>query len=133
MYYEERVLNGINTLIVQWDDRPHVGSVGAATFQAQVFASGPIAARYAYQDVDFGDPAFDGGASATVGIQRDNVNYDQVSYNTPFLSDGDVIDFFVAQGDRYVIDLAAGQTLTLRSETPGDAPGHDSPNLLDPR
>ncbi len=132
VYYEQRVVNGTNMLIVQWDDRPHLGSVGTATFQAQVFASGPVAVRYVYQDVDFGDPAFNGGASATVGIQLDNANYDQVSYNTPFLSDGDVIDFFVAQGDRYVMDLVAGQTLTLRTETPGDAFGYDSPNLLDP-
>ena len=132
VYYEQRVVNGTNTLIVQWDDRPHLGSVGTATFQAQVFESGPVAVRYVYQDVDFGDPAFDGGASATVGIQLDNANYDQVSYNTPFLSDGDVIDFFVAQGDRYVMDLVAGQTLTLRTETPGDAFGYDPPNLLDP-
>ena len=52
--------------------------------------SGPIAARYVYQDVDFGDPAYNGGASATVGLQLDNSNYEQVSYNTPILADGDV-------------------------------------------
>ena len=36
VYYEERLVDGINTLIVQWDDIPHLQAPGTVTFQLQL-------------------------------------------------------------------------------------------------
>jgi hypothetical protein len=57
-------------VVVEWYNRPHfsqTGPVEAATFEMVLFEGGDI--LYQYQDVNFGDAAFDAGASATVGIR----------------------------------------------------------------
>ena len=142
VYWEERVVNGINTLIVQWDDRPRFSNIGDATFQIQLFASGPIVARYAYRDVVFGNSAYDFGASATVGFQSSPAFGLQFSLDTPSLANGDVIDVVsvapTVDVDEFTIDLSgrvgsrvdlavagreasfAGQTLELLN--PGGVP-----------
>jgi subtilisin family serine protease len=110
VFWEERLVNGINTFIVQWNDRPHFSNTGDATFQVQVFQSGPVAVRYAYQDVIFGD-ANDHGAGATIGIQFDSSNAAQYSLNQAVVNDGDVIDMMETDPnidtDRFSIDLSA--------------------------
>lgn len=61
--------------IVQWNERSHCGTTGicgapttgTATFQVKLFETTNVI-EFHYQDVDFGDPAFNNGASATVGI-----------------------------------------------------------------
>jgi len=66
---------GHRVFIVQWQDRPHypgdaVLDGDEVTFQVQVYeGDGPIAAQFLYADVDFLNPALNGGASATVGYQ----------------------------------------------------------------
>ena len=71
--------------IIQWTERPHYDRVGAATFQVVLSENGNIA--YQYQDVDFGDPAFDAGASATVGIRGNGAaNTQQYSFNQASLN-----------------------------------------------
>ncbi len=75
-------------VVVQWQDVGH-NPAGAnpnandATFQVQLFEQ-PIANLYAqmlYRDVTFGDPAFDNGASATIGYQADGTFGVQWSFN----------------------------------------------------
>ena len=111
VYWEERSVGGIQTLIVQWDDRPHFNNVGSATFQLQLFASGPVAARFAYEDVDFGNPAFNFGASATIGYQVSQSQATQFSFNSPVLSNGDALDLLLIAPtidvDEYTLDLTA--------------------------
>jgi hypothetical protein len=69
-------------LIVEWFNRPHYSSTGSATFEMVLYENGDI--LYQYQDVDFGDPAFDHGASATIGIRGSgSANSLEYSYNTP--------------------------------------------------
>ncbi len=55
------------------------------SFEMIVF-EGSSAIQFQYKDVDFGNPAFNNGASASIGMQ----NYEeglQYSYNTPSISD----------------------------------------------
>lgn len=92
VYWEETVVGGIDTLIVQWDNRPHFPNTGDATFQLQLFETGSTLARFAYTDVDFGSFGFDFGASATIGYQASSTVADQYSFNSPVLANGDVID-----------------------------------------
>lgn len=80
------------TLIVQWQNRPHYSNLGSATFQLQLFSTGPVLARFVYQDVVFESAVNDNGASATVGYQASSSEAYQFSYNTAALANGDVID-----------------------------------------
>ncbi len=78
-------------LIVEWYDRPHYPGPGAstATFEAIFCDTGDIIAQY--QDLDFGDPTLDYGASATVGIEDDTADvtyFLQYSCDTADLADG---------------------------------------------
>lgn len=76
-------------LIVQWQDVPHyagaVSSPSGATFQIQLWESFNFALAL-YADLDFGDPAYDLGATATVGVENDFADGVQYSYNTAALS-----------------------------------------------
>ncbi|WP_165440692.1 Ig-like domain-containing protein [Rubripirellula amarantea] len=107
IYYDEIVIDGIPAFVVQWQDRPHRSFGGAVTFQVQVFDSGPLLAKYAYQDVFFGNASVDQGASATVGFQSDSTTAVSVSTNSASLNDGDVVDVQFAlepDVDAYSID-----------------------------
>jgi hypothetical protein len=137
VYVDERVVQGVDTLIVQWEDRSYFFQSGMGTFQVQLFDRDPgaerqLVARYVYQDVDFANAFYDGGAEATIGLQIDQSTADMISRNTAAIANGDVIDFYVINGDRYQLDLAAGQTITLRTATPLDDPTAAPTNPLDP-
>ncbi len=132
VYWQETVVNGINALIVQWDDRPHYNNVGNATFQVQVFESGPVPIRYAYQDVDFGDPAFSFGASATIGYQVSSTSGTTYSLNSAVLANGDIIDITAKENDVFKVDFADGEVATFVTSTPFDDPSNEPRNLLDP-
>lgn len=128
VYWEETVVGGIDTLIVQWQERPHFSSGGDVTFQVQLFDSGPVAARFAYQDVLFGN-SNDFGSGATIGVQLSPTNSHEISFNTATLADGDVIDIQIIENDYYSFTLAADEEALFQTSTPFDA----SLNQLDPR
>ncbi len=113
VYWEQRLFRGINTLIVQWHNRPHFSNIGSATFQVQVFATGSKLVRFAYQDVDFGDASFNNGASATIGIVSPGGDVSQHSFNTAdSVLSGDVIDYSVLTDvDEYEFTGVAGETV----------------------
>lgn len=81
-------------LTVEWRDLPHYpGSPSSVRFEVQLEeATGDI--HVLYQDVDFGDPRWDRGASATVGIQFYNEAFLQYSCDEPALIPGLAIRFF---------------------------------------
>jgi serine protease len=73
-------------LVIEWRNIPHISVGGsAATFQIVFFENSPNI-RYNYADVVFGNPAFDNGASATVGVQVTAGVAQQFSFNTAALS-----------------------------------------------
>ncbi len=75
--------------IVEWYDRPRYPNLGSGTFEVILCDSGVIIAQYA--DLDFGDPRYDFGASATVGIEDDHQDptyFLEYSCNTADLADG---------------------------------------------
>ncbi len=131
VYWQEQLVGGIRTLIVQWENRPHYSNVGSATFQLQLFESGPIAARYAYEDIDFGNATYNFGASATVGFQATASDATQYSFNTASLANGDVLDLLLSDTDAYQLALNAGDRVTLFTDTPFDSAGHSPLNDLD--
>jgi hypothetical protein len=81
---------GSRVFIVQWQDRPHYPGDAAldgdeVTFQVQIFEDATLAyAQFLYQDVDFQDPAWNEGASATIGYQGGGIGNDvQWSFDSP--------------------------------------------------
>lgn len=90
VYYETVGAAPNRTFIVQWHERPHFpGSATADTVTFQVIlAEGINEILFQYADLDFGDPAFNYGASATVGLNKDATTAVQYSFNSAVLSDG---------------------------------------------
>lgn len=118
IFWTEQTVDGVDTLIVQWQNRPHFPATGDVTFQVQVFESGPVLARFAYRDVVFGDPLLDNGASSTIGYQASvregyEFNFGGADLPANFLPtnpvfDGDVIDLAVQPDvDDYQVDLTS--------------------------
>ncbi len=135
VYYEETVVGGINTLIVQWTDLPHWHDFGAATFQVQVFETGPVQTRFVYQDITFGSPLYDGGADASVGVQISGSEAYQFSFDQPMLADGDVLDFTnlptVVDTDEFTFELAAGDIVDLALQGEGPSLANAMFELVD--
>ena len=71
VYWELRGTGPQERLIVQWQNFIHeFGAQDSVTFQATLYLeSGDVI--FSYDDLDVGNPAFDGGASATVGVATD--------------------------------------------------------------
>jgi hypothetical protein len=89
VYYETVGASPNRMFIVQWHERPHFPGpgVGNVTFQAILYeATNHI--LFQYTDLDFGDPAYNYGASATVGLNKDAVHAVQYSINSSVLADG---------------------------------------------
>jgi hypothetical protein len=83
--------------VVQWDDRPHYSGDNVLngdeiTFQVQIFENqvSGIWAQCLYEDVDFQDPALNGGASATSGYQSGS-DASQYSFNQASLTPSTVL------------------------------------------
>ncbi len=131
VYYQTVGDAGERVLIVQWQDRPHYAGDDVldgdeATFQVKIFENAaPAHAQFIYLDVDFQDPAFDWGASATIGYQAGGHQNDvQWSFDTAgAISAGQVLslidaadcpedldgDGFVGQSDLGVLLASYGQ------------------------
>jgi RTX calcium-binding nonapeptide repeat (4 copies)/GEVED domain/Bacterial pre-peptidase C-terminal domain len=121
IYWSTQQVNGIDTLIVQWHNRTHFNGTTAntTTFQVQVFSSGPVLARYVYQDVDFGLSTLNNGISATIGAQSSSTSAVIYSSYTASVFNGDVLDLLQPTAapdvDDYQIDLSlsAGRRLDV--------------------
>lgn len=94
MFWDEVVVDGKNTLIVQWHDVPiFAQSVGDIRFQLQLYECGDIAARYTYPDVFLSTGnSHNNGGSATIGYQVDSITAFQFSLNQPVINNFDVLD-----------------------------------------
>jgi hypothetical protein len=81
-------------LTVSWEGVPHFFDTGNATFQVTLYeSSGDIVLRY--RDVEFGDPEYDRGASATVGVEDpQGQKATQFSYNESALRNNSAIRFY---------------------------------------
>ncbi|CAG0926347.1 hypothetical protein TFLX_00020 [Thermoflexales bacterium] len=80
-------------VVIAWHERPHArGTFGAITFELLLHENGNLA--FQYRDTDFSDPAFDRGASATIGLRGEGVAQTlQISHNTPVVQDGQAFCF----------------------------------------
>ncbi len=70
-------------VVIEWRDRPHVDNgPGSVTFELVLSENGNLA--FQYQTLDFGDPDYDNGASATAGVRGVGLKQVlQISANMP--------------------------------------------------
>jgi len=87
VYWEVKGTAPNRRVIVQWNGVPHYDSTDGVTFEVILY-EGSNKILYQYADVTFGDTSIDFGASATVGIQKDNTKGLQYSSDTPIIKDG---------------------------------------------
>ncbi len=92
VYWQVQGVAPNRVAIVEWFNRPHFNNIGAVTFQVLMF-EGSNRVVFQYLDVDFGDPAFNNGASATVGLNQNSTTATQFSFNTASLSNNLAISF----------------------------------------
>ena len=78
------------TLVVEWSDVARFYDVDNATFEA-IFYENSSDIVLQYQDVYFGNPSYDYGACATVGIQYNPGWGTQFSYNTASLQNNSAL------------------------------------------
>ncbi len=113
VFWKEQVVNGVPTLIIQWDQRTIFPNAGSGTFQLQLYGTGSVLARFAYKDVLFGEDNFDGGAGATIGYAGQSLR-GQFSFNTKSIADGDTL--VIGPGpeqDFYTFTAVAGQKVDV--------------------
>ncbi|NJN54581.1 MAG: hypothetical protein HC804_07380 [Anaerolineae bacterium] len=94
VYYETMGSAPNRMFIVQWNDRPHFPGPGVSgvTFQVVLFET-TNEILFQYADLDFGNPATNYGASATVGLNEDGSSAVQYSFNTAVLTDSMAISW----------------------------------------
>ncbi|MBO9663500.1 hypothetical protein [Dokdonella sp.] len=100
--------------VVQWNQRPHYVSSGTATdpatFEATLY-EGSNAIVFQYADVDMDGEEFDGGLSATIGLNQ-GARANQYSYDTAAVAAGDAIRFVPTPVTSYsasaVVTITAG-------------------------
>ncbi len=91
VYYEVLGTAPNRRAIVQWN-RARFGGADQGNLQLVMY-EGTHEFRFVYDDVDFGDPANDFGAGATVGTKTNN-NDAQVSFNDPVINNGKCISWY---------------------------------------
>jgi hypothetical protein len=79
--------------IIEWYNRPHFSNVGAATFEVILY-EGSNEIKFQYLDTDFGNAAYDFGATATSGLNKDGTTALQYSYNQAVLTNNKAILFY---------------------------------------
>lgn len=81
LYYKTVGTAPNRRFILQWHEVPHYNQVGNATFQAVLY-EGSNNINFVYADIDFGNAAFNRGASATIGLNNNAGEADKYSFNT---------------------------------------------------
>jgi len=122
---------GSRRFIASWEDVPHYSVANGVTFQAILEEStGDVVLQY--QDVVFGSSGYDGGRSATVGIEDHAGEFGTlISYNTATLSNGTAYRCSLPSGVQITTtSLPAGTTGSAYSATLS-ASGGDGTNTWD--
>ncbi len=87
VYWEIQGLAPNRVAIIEWYNRPHFSNIGSATFEVLLY-EGSNAIVFQYLDTDFGDPLYNAGVSATVGLNDTASNALQYSFNQAIITDG---------------------------------------------
>jgi len=102
--------------IVQWENRPYLGGdVDTATFQV-VFYEGISRIDFVYEDVNFSNATHDYGASATIGLNQDDSNALQYSYNEASLNTPSPVAAICFEKPTISLKVTAGADLRINGD-----------------
>jgi hypothetical protein len=110
IYYKTMGVGPNRYFVVEWKDveNYNIPGVGYITFE-MILYEGSNLIKYQYQDVIFGDPLYDYGASATVGIENiTGFGGLQYSYDNATLSNSMAIEIMSYPVDYIIINDTAG-------------------------
>lgn len=104
-------------LTVAWVGIPHAGGTNPVTFEATLHeGSGDII--FQYQDTDFSNPAYDSGASATVGVEdMDGVGGTLFSFNQPIVASSSARRFYRSVASSEITYRISVNVSPIRSNT----------------
>ena len=109
VYWEVQGTAPDRKLIVEWYNRPHFSNTGSATFEAILYETSN-AIEFRYLDTDFGNAAYNYGATATSGLQQNTTTAVQYSFNQPVLFGGKGLRFEPAAYTPQVLNLSASDS-----------------------
>lgn len=99
--------------VVQWDDVFHYSTAEGITFQAILY-EGTHEMVFQYRDVNFGDPRYDNGNSATVGVENSSGKLGTLySYKSPCLSSAYALRFFLLRAHLNIREISIAPEGTL--------------------
>ncbi|MEE9150861.1 MAG: hypothetical protein V3U20_03405, partial [Thermoplasmata archaeon] len=110
IYYQTLGVGPNRYFIVEWKDveNYNIPGIGYITFEVILY-EGNNSIKYQYQDVVFGDPIYDYGASATVGIENiTGFGGLQYSYDNATLSNSMTIEIMSYPVDCIIMNDTAG-------------------------
>lgn len=119
----ENALGTNNYYIVQWHERSHFPgpSPSTVTFAVGMLLNGQGLDGYiffCYQDTTFGNPDWDHGASATIGLNSGGSIAEQFSFNTPHPEvEGGGIGFMPGGGGQALTAVDTAHVIVLTSNT----------------
>lgn len=114
--------------VVEWYDRSPLGVDVSEGFTFEVIfdeAAGTLS--YQYQNTDVGDADYDGGASATIGLQYDNHNGSEFSSDTAAVASASAIGWTVQTPTSYTATAQA--QVTALAAVIGIQPGAIAANV----
>lgn len=117
IFYETRGLPPNRYLVVEWYNMNHFSNLpGTVTFEMILYESSNLI-KFQYQEVCFDEPAFDFGASATVGIENATGAIGlQYSYDSPVIANGTAIEFSKLPNNIAVRNLEAPDHYYLNNQ-----------------
>ena len=101
-------------LIIQYDNVPHFFTTETVSFEV-ILHQNSVDILMQYLDIDFGDPSYDNGATATVGLQRDSGYGQQYSCSETALADQMAIRWYTEAGPAPVISVSPA-SLTVSTQ-----------------
>lgn len=123
IYFEIQGVEPYRKVIVQYDNVPHYDTYETISFEVILHENSDNILMQ-FLDVDFGDPFYDFGATATVGLQRDDAYGQQYSCSEGSLSDQTAIRWYREAGP--APETSVSPTSLTGSSQPGDnAPSQD--------
>ena len=117
IYFEMQGVEPERKLIIQYDNVPHYDVGGMVSFEVILHENSDDILMQ-YLDVDFGDPFYNGGATATVGLQRDAGYGQQYSCSESALSDQTAIRWYPEAGP--APEISVSPTFLTGSPQQGD-------------
>lgn len=116
VYYKTVGTSPNRRFIVQWHEAPHYNAVGNVTFQAVLYETSNNI-NFVYNDIDFGNAAFNRGISATIGLNNDASEAHKYSFDTAIPSGVDGVCFIPpAEADIQIVKTASPNPVLVGQE-----------------